>query len=427
MNINFINQTLNYAIRKAAEKTRAGQPSRNRKLSWAGVICLLIGAEGGSLAKELHRADIDVTPAAISQRRAQISPETFRDVFQRFNASCEDSGNFRGYRLLAVDGTSVNIPRNPKAPSFVQNESAPNGYNQLHLNPLYDLCNKIFYDALIQPEPQKDEIGALIEMIKRNHFSEKTIIIADRGYESYNVMAHLLEKPNTDFLIRIKQNHSAMREVARLPMFELDCEIGFTITTTQTKEDKEKRYIFLQVPKKSKPGAKTRRGRWDFPSPYQMKLRIVRFQLETGEFETIATSLPRTFTLEDIRELYHLRWGIETSFRDLKYTLGLVNLHGKRDAFAEQEIWAALTMFNFTSRIVREAVVKQPPEGVYAYRVNFKMAVALCREYFRTNSADSEKLLQELSRYTVPIREGRRDKRKLKVKGFVGFTYRVAA
>ena len=329
LNINFINQTLNYAIRKAAEKAGAGQPSRNRKLSWAGVICLLIGAEGGSLAKELHRADIDVTPDAISQRRAQISPETFRDVFQRFNASCEDSGNFRGYRLLAVDGTSVNIPRNPKAPSFVQNESAPNGYNQLHLNPLYDLCNKIFYDALIQPEPQKDEIGALIEMIKRNHFSEKTIIIADRGYESYNVMAHLLEKPNTDFLIRIKQNHSAMQEVVRLPMFELDCEIGFTITTTQTKEDKEKRYIFLQVPKKSKPGAKTRRGRWDFPSPYQMKLRIVRFQLETGEFETIATSLPRTFTLEDIRELYHLRWGIETSFRDLKITLLGEKVYGK--------------------------------------------------------------------------------------------------
>ena len=157
LNINFINQTLNYAIRKAAEKTGAGQPSRNRKLSWAGVICLLIGAEGGSLAKELHRADIDVTPAAVSQRHAQIRPETFRDVFQRFNASCEDSGNFRGYRLL------------------VQNESAPNGYNQLHVNPLFDLCNKTFYDALIQPEPQKDEIGALIEMLKRNHFSERKI------------------------------------------------------------------------------------------------------------------------------------------------------------------------------------------------------------------------------------------------------------
>ena len=176
LNINFIDQTLNYAIRKAAEKAAMGQQlSRNRKLSWAGVIRLLIGADGGSLAKELHRADIDVTPAAVSQRHAQIRPETFRDVFQRFNASCEDSGNFRSYRLLAVDGTSVNIPRNPGAPSFVQNESAPNGYNQLHVNPLFDLCNKTFYDALIQPEPQKDEIGALIEMLKRNHFSERKI------------------------------------------------------------------------------------------------------------------------------------------------------------------------------------------------------------------------------------------------------------
>ncbi len=427
MNINYIKQSLNYAVKKAAEKAGMGQPSHNRKLSWAGVIHLLIGAEGGSLAKELHRTDIDVTPAAVSQCRTQIDPETFQDVFQRFNTSCKDSGNFRGYRLLAVDGMSANIPRNLGAPSFVQNESAPNGYNQLHLNPLYDLCRKTFYDALIQLEPQKDKIDALIEMLKRNHFSEKSIIIADCGYESYNVMAHLLEKPNMDFLIRIKQNHSAMREVARLPIFELDCEIGFTITTPQTNEGKQKRYIFLQVPKKSKPGAKTRRGRLDFLSPYQMKLRIVRFQLETGEFETIATSLTRTFTLEYTRELYHLRWGIETRFRDLKYTLGLVNLHGKRDAFAEQEIWAMLTMFNSTSRIVREVVVKQLTEGVHAYRVNFKMAVALCREYFRTNSADNEKLLQEIGRYTVPVREGRRDKRKLKAKGFVGFTYRVAA
>ena len=282
MNINHIKQALDYAVRKAAEKAGMGHLSRNRKLSCAGVIRLLIGAEGGSLAKELHRANIDATPAAVSQRRAQIDPETFQNVFQRFNTSCKDSGNFRGYRLLAVDGTSVNIPRNPGAPSFVQNESAPNGYNQLHLNPFYDLCNKTFYDALIQPEPQKDEIGALIGMLKRNHFSEKTIIIADRGYESYNVMAHLLEKPNTDFLIRIKQNRSSMREVARLPMFELDCDIAFTISTTQTNKDKRNRHIYLPQPKKSKPGSTTRRARWDFPSPYTMRLRIVRFQLDNG-------------------------------------------------------------------------------------------------------------------------------------------------
>ena len=102
-------------------------------------------------------------------------------------------------------------------------------------------------------------------MLQRNDFEEKTLIIADRGFESYNLIAHILEKPNADFLIRIKQNRSAMREVAKLPMCELDCNIGFTITTTQTNADKANHYIHLQVPKKSKSGSKTRRGRWDFP------------------------------------------------------------------------------------------------------------------------------------------------------------------
>lgn len=127
-----------------------------------------------------------------------------------------------------------------------------------------------------------------------------------------------------------------MREVAKLPMMEVDCNIGFTITTTQTQEDRDNKRIFIQVPKKSKAGSKTHRGRWDFPSPYPMRFRICRFMLDNGEFETVATSLPPSFTLNDIRELYHLRWGIETGFRDLKYSLGLVNLHGKSDDFAMQ-------------------------------------------------------------------------------------------
>lgn len=158
-----------------------------------------------------------------------------------------------------------------------------------------------------------------------------------------------------------------------------------------------------------------------------MRFRICRFQLDTGNFETIATSLPRSFTLQDIKELYHLRWGIETSFRDLKYSLGLVNLHGKSDAFAEQEIWAALTAFNFTSRIAREIVVRQPPGSAYAYRVNFKNAVALCKEHIRTPGADCANLVREIGKTLVAVQPGRQDERNLRIKGWGGFLYRVAA
>jgi hypothetical protein len=388
----------------------------------------LIGAEGGSLDKILHIAGIEVTASAVSQRRAQIDPAVFRAVFSLFNDKCVDKDFFRGYRVFAVDGTTINLPRNPKAPSFVCNDGIPKGVNQLHVTPLYDPLNHTYADAVIQPEPKKDEIGALITMLKRNDFGQKTLIIADRGFESYNLIAHLLEKPNTDFLIRVKQKRSAMREVAKLPMLELDCDISFSICTTQKDTDKQNQnYVFVQVPKKSKPGTNARYRRWDFGNYYPMRFRICRFQLDNGEFETVVTSLPRSFTLEDIKGLYHLRWGIETSFRDLKYTLGLVNLHGKSDMFAEQEIYASLTAFNFASRVCREVVVRQPSEGIYAYKVNFKMAVTLCKEFIRKPTADGEKLLTDIARHTVPIRPGRQDQRDLRVKGFPGFVYRVAA
>lgn len=425
----FLNQALHYAIlRAAAQRGDSKAFSRKSSLTPETLIRLLIGAEGGSLDKILHAAGVQVTASAVTQRRAQLDSAVFRAVFDNFNSDCTDNALFRGYRLLAVDGTTVNLPRNPASPSFVCHEGIPKGVNQLHLTPLYDILSRTFADAVIQPEPKKDEIGALITMLKRCDFTQKTLIITDRGFESYNVIAHLQEKANADFLIRVKQSRSAMREVAKLPMLELDCDVCFSICTTQKSSDKQnKSYVFLQVPKKSKPSSTTRRGRWDFGNYYPMRFRICRFQLDNGEFETVATSLPRNFTIEDIKALYHLRWGIETSFRDLKYTLGLVNLHGKSDAFAEQEIYANLTAFNFTSRICREVVVRQPKEGIYSYKVNYKMAVALCREFIRTPGADGEKLMQQIARYTVPIRPGRADQRDLRVKGFPGFVYRVAA
>lgn len=161
-----IKNTLERAITNVSGTFSGKNDLRSRKLSVEKIVHLLIGADGGSLAKELYHVGIDATPAAVSQRRATIPPDGFRDVFAQFNAASADSETFHGYRFLAVDGTSVNIPRNPNVPSFVQNNSAPQGYNQLHLNPLSDLCNKTYLDAVIQPEPRKDEIGALVEMVK---------------------------------------------------------------------------------------------------------------------------------------------------------------------------------------------------------------------------------------------------------------------
>lgn len=405
---------------------------RNRKLPMQLVLRLLLGMTGGSLAKELHAAGVEATPAAFVQQRHKVSSSAFRDILREFNNRSCDPTTYKGYRVFAVDGTCVNMARNPEAKSFVCNDSAPKGYNQMHVNPLYDLCSNTYFDCVIQPQPKADEIGALTSMLYWNRFHEKTLFIADRGYESYNVIAHFLCREKVDFLLRVKQDRSAMREIAKLPMTELDTDIEFSITTTQTNEDKKNGYIFLQTgSKKGKTNSpKTRITRWEFShiNPFPMKFRVARFMLDTGEYETLITSLPReTFSLTDLKELYHMRWGIETSFRQLKYSVGLIHLHGKCDEFVEQEIYAALIMYNFCNRISREVVLQQKEENIYEYRVNLKMAIHLCKEFYRDPNADGEKLMREIAKHTIPIRPGRRDERNIKAKSFVGFTYRVAA
>lgn len=402
---------------------------RRRKLTAEVLIRLLLSMQGGSLNKELYDAGIGVTASAFVQQRKKLSYTVLEEAMERFNDASRDSRTYRGYRVLAVDGTAVNMNRNPKSDSFVCSDYNPKGYNQLHVNPMYDVLNKTYRHCVIQPQPQQDEIGALTFMLEWYDFGEKTLIVADRGYESYNVFAHLLEKPNVDFLIRVKQDNSAMRDIKKLPMEELDADISCTITTTQTNEDKKNGHILIQTRKNKDRvySAKTRAGRWDFKSPYAMKFRVVRFMLDTGEYETLATSLPRSFTLSEIKELYHARWGIETAFRELKYGLGLVNLHGKKDDFVKQEIFASMIMSNFCNRISGMVAVQQKEENIHEYRVNFKMAVYLCRKFFRTENADAEKLLQDIAGYTEPVRPGRQDGRNIKPKSFVGFVYRVPA
>ena len=93
--------------------------ARSQKLPPAKLVKFLIAADGGSLAKELHRAGIDATPAAVSQRRNQIPPAVFRKVFLSFTASSayrQQNNGYKGCRVLACDGTAINMARDPGAP-----------------------------------------------------------------------------------------------------------------------------------------------------------------------------------------------------------------------------------------------------------------------------------------------------------------------
>lgn len=55
-----------------------------------------------------------------------------------------------------------------------------------------------------------------------------------------------------------------------------------------------------------------------------MSLRVVRIKIGEERYESLVTNLPSNeFSTADLKQLYHLRWGIETAFRELKYSLGM--------------------------------------------------------------------------------------------------------
>lgn len=408
--------------------------TRNRKISMKSTMIEILSMGGESLPKEMLKfSDInntEITTSAFIQQRSKILPSAFIDLFYTFNEYCNDNKNYRGYKLLAVDGSEIDCYRNPESPNYMKTKQSEKGFNKIHLNALYDILNKTYVDVLLQPRPKADEQGALVEMVNRNEFIEKNLIISDRGYEGYNTIMHLCRAKNVDFICRARHGKGAFRDIAKLPMMELDTDIRGEIATTQANEDKEKGRIFLQTGsnKGKKNSPKTKITKWDFESPCSFSFRVVRFLLETGEYETIITSLNRKdFPASEIKTLYHMRWGIETSFRDVKYSVGLINIHSKKDNLVEQEIYAAITMYNYCSRIANAVPVDASKEKKYTYKINYTVAVSICKKFVRKQKIDFESLIRNICKNTVPMRPGRKDERNIKLKGFVGFMYRVAA
>lgn len=94
---------------------------------------------------------------------------------------------------------------------------------------------------LFQKSHVKNEHKAFVKMVDRCTAEHPTIFIADRGYESYNNMAHIKEK-GMNFVIRIKDFTSRKGIVSGLELpdeDEFDMSLNLFLTRRQTNKSKE--------------------------------------------------------------------------------------------------------------------------------------------------------------------------------------------
>ena len=409
--------------------------TRKRKLPFEKVISLLLAMEGGSLTTEMLRyfscsADM-ASSSAFVQQRGKIDPSAFYSLFDLFVQKTTKDLHYKGLRLFAADGSDIQIPTNPNdLDSYFQAKEGQSAYNLLHLDAMYDLLQHTYTDAILLGQRKANERSSLCDMVDRSTLNN-VLVIADRGYEGFNLMAHIQEK-GWYFLIRIQDIHNSRGIAAGLDLpdtDEFDLYVNLSLTTKQTNDVKKlaeikNRYRILNngrdfdyLPAKNR--------KYDPAVFYELPFRVVRFQIADGIFETVVTNLDsQKFPASELKQLYNMRWGIETSFRELKYTVGLLHFHAKKVEYIYQEVFARLLMYNF-SELVTSPVIIQKADCKYAYKANFSVAVRVCRQFFLGNVSppDVEALIQG---HVSPIRPGRSRPRKTTVKHAVSFIYRVA-
>lgn len=99
--------------------------------------------------------------SALNQVRSKLPTYAMKSVFHIFNSEVSFLKPFRCFHFLACDGSALNITRNPDDTDDALNSSTTGysclGYNILHLNALYDLMERRYVDAALQPVRKKNE------------------------------------------------------------------------------------------------------------------------------------------------------------------------------------------------------------------------------------------------------------------------------
>ena len=113
-----------------------------------------------------------------------------------------------------------------------------------------------------------------------------------------------------------------------------------------------------------------------------------------------------------------------SSFCSLKYTVGLLHFHAKKAENILKEVFARLTLYNFSRLIALHSTILDS-KRISPCKVKFSAAVHLCRQFILGNVSPpvlEALLLRQLS----SIRLGRNFPRGSSLRKLVSFSYRIA-
>lgn len=404
--------------------------TRNRKMGFHDTLMMLLTMEADCTKEEIYRYFGRTTDApsktAFYKQRRKLNMKALANLLYTFNGMPSKKLYNGRYQFIACDGSAIDIFRNPDDPDtfFEPNGKSTRGFNQIHINAFYSILDRRFTNLVVQPGRKRNGYAAFCEMVNAaGSDGPPTVCFADMGYASYNSFAHVIENGQY-FLIRCNDKRlKGILGQSVADLKEMDCRIDRILTRTQSKKKRSRpdlsdqyRHICRAVPMDYLNESR---------NEYSISLRVVRFEINPGCFENIITNLPEhEFNFEDFKDLYHMRWRKENSFRDLKYPLCLKALHSKKYEYVVQEIWARAILHNFSSAIISGVEIEKR-ETKYEYQVNFAEAFKICRDFLGIRACRTKMDVEGLmAQHIEPIRPGRTFARQHRFKLPINFCYR---
>jgi hypothetical protein len=346
--------------------------TRNRILPFHHIIFFLLNLLKSSYQDELdyfvkainHSESFvrKVTKSAFCKARKKLKFEAFTKLnmeavnyfYDHFSPK-----KWFGFTLLAIDGSTVKIPRTSEVEEHfgVWNANSQNPCPLARMSQMFDVLNKITVDAIISPKATGER------ELCESHFLKlmpSDLVLLDRGYPAYWLF-NLILSWGGNFCARVQVDKW-------IPIKKF------------FRSGKLQKIISLKAPVSSI--AKCRELGLD---TIDLKLRLIRIELENGETEILITSLVDTekYPPEIFLELYHHRWPVEEDYKVMKCRIEIENFTGKSVLSVYQDFHARIFSKNLTAMLAfptRLDIEQNGQNKRHQYQLNFTQAVSKMKD-----------------------------------------------
>lgn len=334
------------------------------------------------------------TKTAFALARSKIKLTFFKDLFSFTIGLIYQQKNkikrWKGYRLLAVDGTGIRVPDTAENRALIGvHKNQHVGIAACKILAIHDVLNRVFLHIYLHPRSVAELVALHINF---DFIPSDAITIYDRHYcDSLLLDRHLQSKKPC--VIRMKTK-------------------GIKVVEEFLKTGKTDAIVEFQIGERAYYSARDRYGlKNKHPKFSKFKIRLIRVELSTGEIEVLATNLleDKKFPTSNFKKLYAKRWGVETAFDEIKNQLKLGVFSGYKTKFVLQDLWSVFIFYNIRSMFLQKAQ-SQLDKVKKNYQINRNIAISILQKnwFNLLQSHDQAKYIKQTIGWIIRYYEKRR-------------------